>query len=132
VVPAPVAIGMTVCDYVIVEERTRKISTIGSFSGMKVARFPSIPQRFCVFAGLTDSQGRGTATVAIKRLADDLEVYSHSEPVNLPERLAEVPVLFRIQAWSFPSSGRYEVALLVDGETVSRRRLRVYSSEGQL
>jgi hypothetical protein len=53
----PVAIGMTLCDYVIVEEKTKKVSLIGAFTGMRVSRFPSDPSPFSVYAALTDGLG---------------------------------------------------------------------------
>ncbi|MCI0363566.1 MAG: hypothetical protein L0219_06755 [Phycisphaerales bacterium] len=128
-VPCPVAIGLTICDYVIVEERTKKISTIGSFSGMKVPRFPHLPPPVSVFAWLTDGHGVGLAQVAVKSLAYDTDIYSEFLEVKLPDRLTEVPISHRIWSCVFHSGGLYEVSLSVDGERLASRRLRVYAAE---
>jgi hypothetical protein len=128
-IPPPVALGLTLCDYVIVEERTRKVSCIGSFTGVKVASFPAIPPVFCVFAPLTGGAGEAALELVVTRLDTDQEVYMVRQKVHFPDRLTEVCVLFRIRDCSFPAAGWYEFALLVDSEWIARRRLHAYAAE---
>jgi hypothetical protein len=128
-IPPPSAIGLTLCDYVILEEGTRKISLVGSFTGLQVLGFPSVPQRFSVFAVLTDGMGDGTIELAVTQLETDQEIYSVRRSVHFPDRFMEVRVLFRVGQCSFPVPGTYLFTLLVDGDWIAHRRLRVYSSE---
>jgi hypothetical protein len=124
--PTPVALGLTLCDYVIVEERTKKISTIGSFSSLKVRQFPTIPQPFCVLATLTDSVGDGIMDLVITEIEGNKETYAFRQPAHFSDRLAETKVLFRIKNCSFPKAGWYEFALLADSEFITQRRLLVH------
>jgi len=59
--PRPVVLGLTLCDYFLVEERTKKESLTGTFTGLGVADFPAQVLPFSVFAMLTD--GLGSATI---------------------------------------------------------------------
>jgi hypothetical protein len=128
-VPSPTATGLSLCDYVIVEERTKKVSLIGTFSGLKVPAFPAIPQSFCVFASLTDGQGDGMVELTVTELTANDEIYSLQRPAHFPDRLAEVQILFRLKECGFPAAGLYLFTLSVDNEWVAHKRLRVYSSE---
>src|SRR3954452_13477017 len=62
--PKPIAIGLLLCDRVIVDKDTNSPSAIGIFTGLAVERFPSDPQRFSVLAMLTDAQGDGHGKLA--------------------------------------------------------------------
>jgi hypothetical protein len=129
VVPAPIALGLTLCDQVIVEEGTRKVSLIGTFSRIRLRTFPSEPSPFCVFGTLTDGRGDGILEVAIARQDTNEEIYAAQRDIHFPDRFAEVHVLFRIGGCRFASSGGYVVTLLVDGELVAQRRFRVSRRE---
>src|SRR4051812_3743228 len=50
-VPAPVALGLTLCDYVIVEQSTNKASLIGTFSTFRGRVFPFPPLPFLRLRG---------------------------------------------------------------------------------
>src|SRR5262245_13229011 len=128
-VPRPVALGMTLCDYVIVEERTKKVSLIGSFTGLAVAAFPALVAPFSVFAALTDGRGDGTVEVRVTRLETNEQVAAARGSVHFPDPLAEASCRFRFHQCSFPAAGYYQFTLLVDGEWAAQRRIRVYSKE---
>jgi hypothetical protein len=128
-IPQPTALGLILCDYVIVEEGTRKISTIGHFDKWKATQFPSVPRPFCVFTRLTDAHGTGIVDLVISRLETEEEIHSLRVEGHFPHRLAVVPLLFRINDCSFPTAGSYVVTLSVDGVEVAEHRLPVYAAE---
>src|SRR5262249_15807588 len=74
-VPRPIGLGLTLCDYVIVEERTHKVSLIGGSSGIRATRFPAQTQVFSVFAVLTDAVGDGDAELSIVHEETDQQLY---------------------------------------------------------
>ena len=129
-VPRPNVLGLTLCDYVIVEERTRKVSLIGTFTGIAANRFPVIAQPFSVFAVLTDGLGDATMGLSILRLETDEEIFVYHTPVHFPDKLAEVSFHARLRQCSFPAAGHYLFTLLVDREWVAQRRIQVYTKEG--
>lgn len=128
-VPAPVAIGMTVCDYVIVEERTRKVSTIGHFYRLRAVQLPLSPKPFCVFAWLTDGHGFGATDLVINRLDSGKRIKTFSATFHFPHRTAIVPILFRINDFAFPGLGHYGLSLHVDSAFIAQSRLEVFKAE---
>ena len=126
----PVAIGLTLCDYVIVEARTGKVSLIGTFKGIAAHQFPAGPQPFCVFAVLTDAVGDATIEIVISRLDTGEAIFENRTWLKFPDKLTEVEFFARLRQCSFPVAGTYQVTLLVDGEWVAQRRLQVYLKEG--
>ena len=128
-VPRPVLLGLTLCDHVIVEERTRKVSLVGCFSAIRVGSFPATPPPFSGFALLTDGLGDATIQLSVSRMETQEDIYIREMPCHFPDRLTEVRVHFRIHQCVFPAPGWYQVTLLADGEWLAQRLLRVYSVE---
>jgi hypothetical protein len=125
-VPKPIALALFLCDYVIVEERTKKISLIGNFTGVAADRFPTILPPFSIFAVLTDGIGDATIEIGVARLDTAEELFVYRSSLHFPDKLAEVPFHVRLRQCSFPSPGLYQFTLLVDGDWIAQRRIRVH------
>ena len=125
----PVAVGLTVCETIIVDEQTRNVTPVNCFRRWRVAGFPSEPFPFVVFAWLTDGIGQGRLEVVIQRLdADEPKVvYRISLPCQFTNPLDEVRLTIRIRDCVFPIAGAYAVNLLADGELVAHKRLILFA-----
>jgi hypothetical protein len=129
--PAPTAIGLTLCEKVIVEEGTQSTTFVSTFVELLADEFPFRPERFALAAVLTGGQGDGVVELAIAQLETLEEAYSLRQPLHFPDRPAELPVAFHIRDCSFPAPGPYEAVLLVDGDRVARRTVSVVQQEEQ-
>jgi hypothetical protein len=127
--PRPVAVGLNLCDYVILEEGTRKISLIGCLAQCSAGTFPFTAPPFYAHAVLTDCQGEGRMELVVTRLETDEEVYRWRARVRFPARLRQTHVYFRVTDCSLPAPGAYHFALLVDRELVAQCRIRVVGSQ---
>jgi hypothetical protein len=127
-VPDPTALALLLCEQVIVDQYSRNPSPIKIFTGLAVERFPSDPQRFSVFAALTDSEGDGRLELRAIRLDTGDQFYAQQFPVHFPDRATVINVNIRVRNIRFPVAGLYEFLLLVDGSLVAQRKLRVYSA----
>jgi len=127
-VPDPTPLALMLCEQVIVDQQSRNPSPINIFTGLAVDQFPSDPQRFSVFAALTDSQGEGRLELRAIRLDTGDQFYTQQYPIHFPDRPTVDNVNIRIRTLRFPVPGVYEFLLLVDGNLIAYRRLRVYSS----
>ena len=119
--PPPVALSLALCDYVIVEAGTEKISLIGTFSKMAVDGFTTPARPFCVFAAFTDGAGHAMIDSSVTNL-DSIQTR-----VFFPNKLHEVNLIYRINDCLFPTPAWYEFALLVDGELLAQRRMEIIS-----
>ena len=127
-IPPPLSPGLYLCDYVIVEENTRKVSLIGSFVEIEFDEFPALADPFSVFLTLTDGLGNSLIQLVVSQPNKDEIVYKREVPVHFPHKLAEVNLHFRVPDCEFPEPGLYEFTLLVDNEWVADRPLLVYQS----
>lgn len=110
----------------IVEERTKKISLIGNFTGIAVDHFPAAVPPISIFAVLTEGIGDATIEIGVARLDTSEKVFVYRGTLHFPDKLAEVPLHVRLRQCSFPSPGLYQFTLLVDGDWIAQKRVRVY------
>jgi hypothetical protein len=125
----PVAVGMALCDYVIIEQETKKVSLIGNFTRAKVREFPGPPDPFSVYAVLTDGLGDVTIELVIARLDTGEEIYNRRYVVRFPDKLSDARLHVRMQRYSFPAPGYYQFTLLADGEWLAQRRVLFHLEE---
>jgi hypothetical protein len=130
--PKPIAIGLLLCDRVIVDKDTSSPSAIGIFTGLAVEHFPSDPQRFSVLSVLTDAQGDGRCRLAVYRLNEHWlrqeETYATEHAIRFPDRFAVLNFHLRIRTIRFPEAGSYDFVLFVDADEIAHRRVRVYQA----
>lgn len=123
--PLPVVLGLTLCDYVIVEEGTRKLSLIGTFTTLAFKQFPTPPRPFSLFLALTDGVGHAKIDLVMKRLQNGDELHRQTVVVEFAGKLEETHLLFRVDDWNFPDPGWFEFSVFVDGNLLAQRKLEV-------
>ena len=126
----PTAISLMLCDQVVFEQGTQKPYLLGVFTGVAADAFPTLPQRFDLFAALTDGLGEVTITLSVARLDTDQEIYSQKMRVRFPDPMLVVNLRFRVRRLIFDAPGTYLFALTVDDEEIAARRVRVYPTGG--
>ncbi len=124
-VPLPVVLGLSVCERVIVEEGTQNLTLVSCFTKMLVDQFPSQPCPLAAMAAFRDGLGNANIELVITHADSDEEVYSYRGTIQFPDRLTEVRAIVRINNCTFPTPGRYQFTLLIDGEGGAQRQIRV-------
>jgi hypothetical protein len=119
--PTPTALGMHLCEQLIVEEHTRRVSLINCFTALPFVEFPTGPRPFWIFADLTDGSGSGDAEIIIANAATGDAIHAENRPIRFSNRLQVVQFGWRVSGCRFPSPGRYYVTLRVDAEWVAQR-----------
>ena len=128
--PTPTAIGLVLCEQVIVDHRSKCPSPINIFTGFSVESFPSEPRPFSVFSSLTDGLGAGTLELIVVRMDTNERTFAQRYPIQFPDRRVVVNTHIRLRHIRFPVDGYYDFQLLIDGELVAQRMLRVYLERG--
>jgi hypothetical protein len=121
----PNAVGLVLCEDVIVEEGSRSMSLIKSLSRLEIAQFPSGPRPFTVFAILTDGLGEVALSLKIARLDTFEEIYSRTTAIAFTNPLSEIRMFRRVASCSFPVPGRYQISLMVGQEEIAQCVLTV-------
>ena len=125
----PNAVGLILCQQVIVEEKTRNMTLVNSFVDLVVNEFPSSPQQFTVFVVLTDGLGDMTLTLEIAPL-DTLEtIYVRSWLSSWKNPLRAARLMARVGSCSFPAPGQYQVSLLAENDLITQGVFNVIQKE---
>lgn len=124
---APHVVGVTLCQELGVKSETGQVSLVGLFQALRVRTFPSPPQDFTVYFGLTDGVGEGTMTFTITRLETNDDLYTQSRWIAFPEdRLLVANMVVSVKACVFPAPARYGLSLSFDRALADERALQVY------
>jgi hypothetical protein len=126
----PIAVGLFICQQLIVEERTRNITLVNCFMTLNCEGFPSRPRSLTLYVVLTDGLGDIPVELVVSRLDTFIEVYRQAQSITLTDRLEERGVLFRLIDCTFPRAGRYHFSILAAGEPVAQRVLTVAQFRG--
>jgi len=123
----PVPRGLFLCDLVIVEAQTGKVSLVNTLDRFRCPVFPSVPKPFVVYAFLTDGIGDVDLTIEIEGLARLEQVYSYTTRVRFPDRVAATHFKFTVTDCSFPRPGLYQVVLYANRNPIAQTRIEVIS-----
>lgn len=120
----PTAIGILLCDRVIVDESSQNVTAVDCFN---VRRLDSIPgeSTFFALAWLAGGEGELSAEILINRLDTLEEVYRGAKTLTFKNRLHDARFQARIRSCMFPVAGYYEIILLIYGELIAHRKFRV-------
>jgi hypothetical protein len=122
----PVAIGLVLCEVVIVDDKTHNVTPVNCFSTRKLKEIPGAAD-FFVVAWLADGMGEMLVKVMVQRLDTLDEVFQVETRMRFDDLLKDKYFVARIRDCEFPVAGQFVVSLLVDGELVAHRKIRVHS-----
>jgi hypothetical protein len=123
----PTALGLILCQEVIIEEGTRRATLVNTMSWLRCKTFPSPPHQVVAYALLTDGMGDASMALTITRPDTLEELAEHRWRMSFTDPLRPVPIRARYSNLSFPVAGRYAFNLFADGELVTQTVLQVSS-----
>ncbi len=125
----PVAIGLLLCEHLIIEEGTKNVTPVNCFTQRKAEGFPWMSPPFTVLAWLTNGEGAITLEVVVED-ADTLEELDRRVmPFRFTAPLQQGRLLLRFISLTFPVAGPYRILLLADKELIAQRKLLVIPKE---
>ena len=120
----PVAIGLVLCEQVIVDVASRNVTPVNCFARLPLGEFPTTAS-FHIVAWLADGLGEMPIEVIVRKLDSKDEVFRLERIMQFDDLLTDMRFTARIRDCPFPVAGYYEVVLNVDGEFVAHRKFRV-------
>jgi hypothetical protein len=126
----PVAIGMVLCEQVIVEEGTHNVTPVNCFNNRGIDDFPG-EISFFALAWLTDGMGEMLVELVVERLDNLEECYRFNRKLAFPDRLSDMRFSARIRDCHIPVEGLYQVSLTIDGELIAIRKFRASKKGGK-
>jgi hypothetical protein len=99
---------------------------LGVITGVAADTFPTAPQRFDIFAALTDGQGEVTITLSVVHLDTNQETYSQRMTVRFPDPLRVVNLRFQVRQLIIDAAGTYLFALMLADQEIAARWVPAY------
>jgi hypothetical protein len=121
----PAVVGLTLCDLVIDEALTHKLSLVGSFTEILVDELPGLAEPFSAVTFLTDAQGVIDLELRVTDAATNELIETRHQRVYSPHPLAVVYSNIRVKHCSFPRPGVYVFSLWAGPELLAQRRTDV-------
>jgi hypothetical protein len=130
--PLPQCKAFLICERVGVDSHTGRFHLFGVVNSLDVAEFPAGTPPLFVFLQLYDGIGRYELRVELRNLADDTHVTAEiSSELDFPERLIKMELVLPIDSMRLPRAGRYEIALILDGDELATQFIDAEGANGQ-
>ncbi len=124
--PTPSIQAFLVCDSVIEDSLTKKKSLIGLFTHLQAMNFPFQHHQLGLYFCLTDAEGTYHFDIDLMHVNSDQLVCRASLPdIVISDRLQIADFGINVPALLFPSPGRYEFRLRMDGRVIAQKDFSV-------
>ncbi len=129
--PPPQCKAILLCDQVIVDAMTGKLSIIGIFEQFNVASYPARTVPFTAFLQMTDGVGDYAITLEIRDLGNDTTLGRAAGPtIHFPDRRAKVNFFLPVPSLPMPHAGSYDFVVFADGQEIDRQQFNVRAIGG--
>lgn len=119
--PKPIVLSINICDTIIRDEITKKVSLIGLFSVIHANTFPVVHPLCHVYVALTNGHGLYKTTLRIVSLDNGQLIFNMDGDLNIANPLQVVELNIGLQGLRFDRPGKYSVEVVCDGDPVSSR-----------
>ena len=127
--PKPVVLSINICDSIIRDEITKKVSLIGLFSAIRAKKFPSTHSLFHVYAALTNGHGAYKTSLKIVNIEDSTTILHIDGDLNIIDPLQIVELNIGLQGVSFAKAGKYSVQIWCNDSPIGSRDFMVVNEE---
>jgi len=118
----PELLAIILCDQVIKDLHTQKVTIVGSFSRIFARKFPVVHSNCAIYVALTDGQGTYEGDFRFVFAETDEIVFGAKGEFKLDDPLQVAELNFTIQALPLPRPGMYHINFYADGEYLRGRR----------
>lgn len=123
--PDPSVLSINICDSIIRDERTKKVSLIGLFNSIFAPTFPVRHPVMHVYIALTNGHGLYKLNVRLTRAEDNVPIVSMEGPIEFPDPLTVVELNIEWKGVEFNKPGEYVVEVLSDTALIGSRKFYV-------
>jgi hypothetical protein len=130
--PLPTVLSINICDTIIRDEATKKVSLIGLFSIIRANSFPCIHPLMHIYIALTNGHRKYKTEVRFARLDDNKPIAGMVGDLQFQNPLQVVEINLCWQQLAFNKPGEYAVEILCEGTEVGSRKFIVMGPEEKM
>jgi hypothetical protein len=123
--PTPSVLSINICDSIIRDEATKKVSLIGLFNTINANVFPCVHPLLHVYVALTNGHGKYNTEIRFSSLEDDKPIAGMVGELDFKSPLQVFELNVCWQQLHFNKAGEYVVQVLCEGEYIGERKFRV-------
>ncbi len=127
--PTPVVLSVIICDAIIRDELTKKVSLIGLFNIIGATSFPCTHRQIYIYIALTNGHGRYKTEIRFVSLESGEIIAGMEGQLDFANPLQVVEVNLQWQNLKFNLPGDYEVEILCDRVQIGARKFVVVSQQ---
>jgi hypothetical protein len=117
--PGPIVLAINICDTVIRDEMTKKVSLIGLFGVIWAAKFPCRHPLMYIHVALTGGHGKQDMEIRLVRVADNQPIAGAKGSVDFPDPLQVAELALAWINVGFEKPGEYAVEVYCANSTVA-------------
>ncbi|MGD0092910.1 MAG: hypothetical protein ABSE73_23610 [Planctomycetota bacterium] len=119
----PILLALVVCDSVIREQGSNKLSLIGTFNGIFSTAFPIVHHSLCVYIAITEGRGRAQCKLRMTYLESNSVLVELPGQIDFggPTNVGEM--VFQFNSVRFEHPGAYAFEFWVNNELLGSRKL---------
>ncbi len=130
--PNPTVLSINICDAIIRDELTKKVSLVGLFNVIRANSFPCTHPLMHVYVALTNGHGKYKTEVRFANLETSEPIVGMVGELNFQNPLQVVEMNLCWQQVSFDNPGEYEVEVLCDGTRTGARKFRLIGPQQEI
>lgn len=123
--PKPIVLSINICDTIIRDELTKKVSLIGLFNAIKASTFPSTHPSFHLYVALTNGHGKYKTSMRIVSVDNNEVLINIDGDLDVLDPLQAVEINICLQGLRFKGPGKYSLQVLCNGELIGSRDFMV-------
>jgi len=126
----PDVLSLIVCDQIITDRVTGKVSLIGMFAAVHSPRFPVTHPQICVYVALTEGRGKTPITIRIVDANEARKAIVEGKGVvefKDPRMIANLALQFH--GLRFPEPGQYRVQIWSGSSLLREARLHLLKAK---
>lgn len=129
--PEPAVLSINICDSIIRDELTKKVSLIGLFGVIKASGFPCLHPIMHIYIALTNGHGKYKTEIRFTRLEDNKSIIGMVGELQFQNPLQVIDLN---SCWQLPleKAGEYAVEVLCNDKLVGSRKFVVLGPEVQI
>jgi hypothetical protein len=121
----PIVLAINICDEIIRDEISRKISLIGLFNRIDATSFPVSHRSMHVYVSLTDGHKIYEGELRFVNDKDESAIFTLKSRVPFKDPRQTVELNFEVRNLQFHEPGNYSVRFYCDGKLAGERRFIV-------
>ena len=125
----PIVLAIVLCDTIIREAGTGKLSLIGTFSGIFSNTFPCTHGSISVYVAITEGRGRVPCKLRMVSLNTNQSVFELPGQIEFGGPTAVAELVFQLQQLRFEEPGVYAIEFWGNNELLGSRKLNVQKAE---